>query len=56
MRTATDVLLASTSTGHDIRLVVAALAGIAVLVLLMTLLTVHPVLSPDARCARGGGR
>jgi gluconate:H+ symporter, GntP family len=45
MRTATDVLLASTSTGHDVRLVVAALAGIAVLVLLVTLLKVHPLLS-----------
>jgi GntP family gluconate:H+ symporter len=45
MRTATDVLLASTTTGHDVRLVVAALAGIAVLVLLVTLLKVHPLLS-----------
>jgi GntP family gluconate:H+ symporter len=45
IRTATDVLLASTSTGHDVRQVVAALAGIAVLVLLVTTLKVHPLLS-----------
>jgi gluconate:H+ symporter, GntP family len=45
MRTATDVLLASTSTGHDVRLVVAALAGIAVLVILVTALKLHPLLS-----------
>jgi GntP family gluconate:H+ symporter len=45
MRTATDVLLASTTTGHDVRLVVAALAGIAVLVTLVTALKLHPLLS-----------
>ena len=39
------VMLAASSTGHDVRLVVAALAGIAVLVLLVTLLKLHPLLS-----------
>jgi gluconate:H+ symporter, GntP family len=40
-----ELLAASSSTGHDVRLVVAALAGIAVLVLLVTLLKLHPLLS-----------
>jgi gluconate:H+ symporter, GntP family len=39
------VMLAASSTGHDARLVIAALAGIAVLVLLVTLLKLHPLLS-----------
>jgi gluconate:H+ symporter, GntP family len=41
----TVVLASDSSTGHDVRLVVAALAGIAVLVLLVTLLKLHPLLS-----------
>jgi GntP family gluconate:H+ symporter len=45
MSRTTSVLLASSSTGHDVRLVIAALAGIAVLVLLVTLVKVHPLLS-----------
>jgi GntP family gluconate:H+ symporter len=45
MRQQTTVMLAANSTGHDVRLVVAALAGIAVLVLLVTLLKLHPMLS-----------
>jgi gluconate:H+ symporter, GntP family len=39
------LMLAASSTGHDARLVIAALAGIAVLVLLVTLLKLHPLLS-----------
>jgi gluconate:H+ symporter, GntP family len=39
------VLTAATSTGHDVRLVIAALAGIAVLVLLVTLVKLHPLLA-----------